>query len=143
MLVISRKAYRFNNPTVNLVKALDEQYRKNTKFDPADAPYCEVQPGGRPGQAVAFGTPTRIPDWAKEDGMFKLAVKDGDLVVLPDKAATPDPPSPNPSQGDVAKVLAQANADSSGVDGDTPAEPPAEEDTIPNPTPRGKKNRAA
>jgi hypothetical protein len=126
LLVISRKRYAFMNPGVKLIEALDEQYRKGTKFETDKAPFCEVLPGHLAGQPNAFGKPTILPDWAKRDGMFVLAVKEGDLVVLPSQVIEPESPSPNPSQGEVAAALETAKKSLP----DSPAEPPDDDAEI-------------
>jgi hypothetical protein len=86
MLVISNKAYRFKHPTIKLLDSLTEEYAKG-KIDPEKRAYCDVKPGSAPG---AFGEPTQIPDWAKTDGMFKAALANRNLMILPDVNVEPE-----------------------------------------------------
>lgn len=86
--IMSRKAYRFLNPGRSIAPV--ERYDKDpvtgkvTKSVPDSTQdfkeaHAEVHPGAANG---SYGNPVTLPDWVKNDGMFKLAVKDADIVVL-------------------------------------------------------------
>jgi hypothetical protein len=86
MRVISRKAYRFNHPKIKLLDALTEEHAKGT-LPPEKRAFVEVRGGSAPG---AYGEPVDLPDWAAEDGMFKAALANRNLVVLPEDAPVPE-----------------------------------------------------
>jgi hypothetical protein len=112
MWVISRKAYRFKHPTIKLLESLTEEHAKG-KVDPEKRAYCEVKPGTAPG---AFGEPTQIPNWAKTDAMFKAALINKNLMVLPEVNAEPEtvvrPPQDNAA---IAATLASAQRQTEGI----------------------------
>ena len=104
MWVISRKAYRFNHPTIKLLDSLAEEHSKG-KLSPDKRAYCEVKPGTAPG---AFGEPHSLPDWAAQDGMFKAAVQNKNLVVLPDPKVEPEEVRAPQDDATIAATLAAA-----------------------------------
>lgn len=74
-VIMSNRAYRFPNPTASLAPTNPDKQKPTQNFNEA---FAEVHPA--PGGA--WGNPTTVPDWVKQDGMFVLALRDKNIVVL-------------------------------------------------------------
>jgi hypothetical protein len=108
MFVISRKAYRFNRPNTkahDLIASLTKEQTQKLSAD--EKMYCDVRGGSVPG---AWGEPTLIPDWAAEDGMFKAAQANRNLIIVPENELNPEKviPQVNQDKAAIASTLAAA-----------------------------------
>ena len=74
-VIMSNRAYRFPNPTVSLAPTDPNKQKPTQNFNEA---FAEVHPAPN----GAWGNPTTVPDWVREDRMFKLALGDKNIVVL-------------------------------------------------------------
>jgi|HubBroStandDraft_5_1064220.scaffolds.fasta_scaffold449231_2 hypothetical protein len=108
MFVISRKAYRFTRPNTkahDLIASLTKEQANKLSAD--EKMYCDVRGGSVPG---AWGEPTLIPDWAAEDGMFKAAQANRNLIIVPEGELNPEKviPQVNQDKAAIASTLAAA-----------------------------------
>jgi hypothetical protein len=76
-MIMANRAYRFTNPNRNPHQMSSDQDFAET--------YVEVHPGASGSDGSnrnAFGNPVSVPDWVEHDGMYKMALKDGNIVRL-------------------------------------------------------------
>lgn len=102
MRVMSRKAYRFSNPGSSFLPK-DAGVAVAKEFNQA---YAEVHPG----DGGNYGNITEVPDWVKDDLMFKMALKDNDIVVANDAVVLPGQSVTKESTDDAGKRATLAAA---------------------------------
>lgn len=94
MWIIARKAYRFNNPRVKLADALKGTFERGSKAPAEGVAYVEVHPAVNPSAPLlpsnAYGDAVNVPEWVRDDNMFKWALADRDIVIVPE----PKPQAP-------------------------------------------------
>jgi hypothetical protein len=124
-MIMANRAYRFPNPSASL--SYSEKSHVSTTQDFKEA-YAEVHPGSALG---TFGNPISVPDWVRHDGMFKLAVKDKNIVVLFDEPVVVlDPTRPTPVEQKKLEAAGVASAAVAVAEATNPEPPKKPADPI-------------
>jgi len=107
---MARKAYRFNNPAIRLVDALQENFNKGSRATAEGVAFVEVRPAVNPSAPLlpsnAYGGAVNVPEWVREDQMFKWALAEHDVIIVP----APAPAEVKRTAQDVAGIAATLSA---------------------------------